>query len=475
MQRILVVLLVLLAAACQKEKILVEPTQDEAVDGQKAGLNPERMGRETVRFHVSKRKGEIDLDDLDWDKFSIVRKSAKMIAVKIPLNSCDAVNYKFLIVNVENGKLTSIFRNEIKYKVENGKRTLPEFLRNYNYQTKKWVEYDLRSKSKAKDDKDGKSSGIDKKSLVSPGGTLPMVTIVGTYSNGSTTTFSSSTSYVLATMLGISGSSGSGSGTGGGGADGGIVDNGNYTYLDYLDPLYTNNDGGGSLQTEVIEWEMDESPQQTAIDLDEYLKCFDNVPDAGSNFSIKVMVDIPVDANPNSLINVGATGLSVGHVFISITKTNGSQSVNQVIGFYPSSDYKSVTLSPVTSKLADDGKSGQTHEYNASLTLDGWNAAEFKAFLNQLRYNSTMRYEIDAFNCANFVGSSLNAVRPGTLSSVATTGVNPLNPTELINIPWSPNGVYKSLVDLKATNSALAPKIETNVIKQGSTSKGACF
>lgn len=222
-------------------------------------------------------------------------------------------------------------------------------------------------------------------------------------------------------------------------------------------------------------WEMDESPAQEAIDLDEYLSCFDNIPDAGAVYTIKVMVDIPVDANPNSLIYVGATGLSVGHVFLNISKSNDSKVISQTIGFYPASDYKSLTLSAVTSKLADDGKNGLNHEFNASLLIDGWNSAEFKALLNQLRLNSTMKYEIDGFNCANFVGSCLNAVKPNTLSSVSTTGINPLNPSELISIPWSPNGVYKALVDQKTSNAAMAAKIVTGVMSNAFSSSGPCF
>lgn len=475
MQRILAILLVLLATACQKEKIGVESIQDESVSGHKAGINPEKMSRENVRSYLRKQMGELDLEDLDWNKFSIVRKNAKMLAVKIPLNSCDAINYKFLLVNVEKGQLTSIFKNEIRYKEENGKRGLPQLIRNYNYQTKKWTEFDLRTKTKAKDEKDGKSGGIEKKSLVSPAGTLPMVTIVGTYSDGSSNTFSSATSYVLASLLGLSPGTPSGSSSIGTGGDGGTVSNDYYTTLDYLDPIYSNDGPVSNMQPEVIEWEMDESPQQEAINLDEYLKCFDNIPDAGASFSVKVLVDIPVDNNPSSLINLTSDGLSVGHVFLSITKTNGYQSANQVVGFYPATGYKSVTLNPVASKIADDGKSGAGHEYNASLTLDGWNAAEFKALLNQLRYNSLMNYEIDGFNCAAFVASSLNAIRPGTLASVGISGVNPLNATGVINIPWSPNGIYNYLADLKATNSAMAPKIETNVTKSGPTSKGPCF
>lgn len=464
MQRIAMFLLVLLVAACQKEQFIdAETSLDEAA--QKANLrNPEILSKETVKLYLSKSQALSLLKELDWDKYAIIRKNSKMLAAKIPFRKYDDDEYKFVIINIEKGKPTTYFQNEISYKMEKGMRTLPEKLKHYDFQTKKWKEYDFRTQ-KAK-----KPNGIrevEQQSLVSPGGTLPMVTIVGTYSDGTTagSIFSGSTAYMMAGIFGVSGVSG-GDGSGAGFDP-------NSTYLDYLDPMYTPDAGNGLIQTEVIEWEMDESPDQQAINLNEYLRCFDNISDAGASYSINVMVDIPVDANPNSLINVGATGLSVGHVFLSITKSNGPNSVTQTLGFYPASDYKSLTLTPVTSKLADDGKSGANHEFNAAITLNGWNTAEFKALLNQLRLNSTMKYEIDGFNCANFVGSSLNAVKPNSLNSVSTTGINPLNPTELITIPWSPNGVYKALVDQKASNPALP--ITTGVVNRSGNSSGPCF
>jgi hypothetical protein len=461
MQRVAVVLLVLLAAACSKEKIVSDPANpggDKAAAYQEKLTSPERQARETVKMHLGRNLDLRTLLELDWEKFSIVRKNRNMIAVKIPLKNCDDQNFRFLLVNMEKGKPTTFFRNEIRFALKRGKRGLPELVRNYDFQRRKWTEYDLRS-NKARNNT---GRNVEKKSLVAPGGSLPLITIVGTYSDGSAGgAFSGDIAYMMAGMFGVSTNAGTGS-----------LNNG---ILDYLDPLYVPDAGGSnSLLTEVIEWEMDETDQADQVNLNEYLKCFDNIPDAGSNFSIKIMVDIPVDANPNSLINVGATGLSVGHVFMTLTKSNGNQSVSQTLGFYPSSGFKSLTLNPVTSKIANDGEFGDSREFNASLTLDGWNAAEFKALLNQLRFNSTMRYEIDGFNCANFVGTCLNAVRPGTLGSIATMGVNPLNPTELVNIPWSPNGVYKSLIDLKVSNSPLASKVETNVVKKAGTSAGPC-
>ncbi|WP_018613941.1 hypothetical protein [Segetibacter koreensis] len=67
----------------------------------------------------------------------------------------------------------------------------------------------------------------------------------------------------------------------------------------------------------------------TPIDISKYLKCFSTIPDYGATCSIAILVNIPVDDNPNSIFDFkqGATG----HTFLQITKTNGGQTVTQNI------------------------------------------------------------------------------------------------------------------------------------------------
>ncbi len=472
-----IVLLVVLASACQKDGFIQE-------QGNK------KKDIATIKSELTTVLSASEYNELNWDNAVGLSNNGETFAYKIAyrgsefetvksdlqkegqagmeqtgaLSSLTAKrsrSLKFVLVNVDlNGKPTSFFRNEIQYEVNAINLALPVYIVNMDLKNGRTRVYDLR---------DTRSSStttplrkVKPQSLVGPGGTLPMVTIVGTYSDGGTYSvdMSSSSAYMLAGTLGLDG--------GGSGGD--------TQYLEYLDPLSTDGGGSGTGGYEVIEWEMDESPDAVGVDISKYLNCFNSIPDQGASYSVKVMVDIPVDANPNSLVNIGATGLSVGHVFFGLTKTNGSQSITQVLGFYPATGYKSLTLQPVDSKIADDAVSpGHYHEYNASLTLNNFNSTDFRSLLYQLQMNSTYRYEIDGFNCANFVGSSINAVKPGTIGSEVTVGINPLNPLEVVDIQWSPNGVYKFLVNQQNYNPSLAPSIETGVVKNAPQSNGACY
>jgi hypothetical protein len=71
------------------------------------------------------------------------------------------------------------------------------------------------------------------------------------------------------------------------------------------------------------------------IDVTKYVKCFSNVPDNGAKCSIEILVDIPVDNDPNKLLNWQTR--SPGHTFLQLKKMNGGQAMMQNIGFYPES------------------------------------------------------------------------------------------------------------------------------------------
>jgi hypothetical protein len=71
------------------------------------------------------------------------------------------------------------------------------------------------------------------------------------------------------------------------------------------------------------------------VKIQDYLRCFSNVPDDGATCSIKLLTDIPVDPDPTKLFNWSIG--SPGHAFLQIKKIKGNQSVMQNIGFYPRS------------------------------------------------------------------------------------------------------------------------------------------
>ena len=211
--------------------------------------------------------------------------------------------------------------------------------------------------------------------------------------------------------------------------------------------------------------DVDTYVNKDAIDIEQYLKCFDNIPDDGAICSIEIFSDIPVDTDPNKFFDF-STG-SPGHTFISIKKTNGTQSVLQYIGFYPKTGWKNaITDAPMDAKFVDDGQ----HEYNASysktLTPD-----EFKSILTEIRYMKNTQYDIDNFNCTDWALDIFNKQGyglqiplydiPGNLPSVGTS---------------TPQGVFNQLMQMKKNNDTHADKIGIGFLKgYAANSSGPCF
>jgi len=80
----------------------------------------------------------------------------------------------------------------------------------------------------------------------------------------------------------------------------------------------------------------DFSNSEPSIDLQKYFNCFDHISDNGATYSIKLCTDLPVNSNPNALVT---TSLTPGHAFLTLTKSNGGQSITQSFGFYPISGF----------------------------------------------------------------------------------------------------------------------------------------
>ena len=66
-----------------------------------------------------------------------------------------------------------------------------------------------------------------------------------------------------------------------------------------------------------------------AIDVNQILKCFDNIPDDGATCSIEILTDIPVDSDPSKLFNWNTQ--SPGHTFLQLKKSNGTQFVQHIM------------------------------------------------------------------------------------------------------------------------------------------------
>lgn len=177
----------------------------------------------------------------------------------------------------------------------------------------------------------------------------------------------------------------------------------------------TGGGGGGSFDappTDVplIQIDFERDDRNPAIDVMQYLKCFSQIPDAGATCSIELMADIPVDSDPNKLLN-WQTG-SPGHVFLQISKTNGSRNVTQNIGFYPKDGWKvTLTPAPVPGKLVDNAY----HEFNASLKM-ALSPEQLRSVIAEIIYLSRfIRYDVDEYNCADFALEVFNSVRSAKL------------------------------------------------------------
>ena len=249
-----------------------------------------------------------------------------------------------------------------------------------------------------------------------------------------------------------------GGGSGGGFQGGGSMSSGGYYNNSYSTPTINNHptSGGGGINNppnnNSIYINSETGENLPAINVNQYVKCFGNIPDNGATCSIKLLTDIPVNNDPSKFFD-WSTG-SPGHTFIQLTKSNGSQMVQQNIGFYPDQGWKTIiTPSPVNGKFVDNAY----HEFNASIsmTLD---ADKFQSTLTHIQYLSNfMRYDIANYNCTDFALEIFNYRRGG--GNQLTIPMYDLPGNTAPNGSATPQGVYQKLKEMQSNNSADAPNI----------------
>jgi hypothetical protein len=245
---------------------------------------------------------------------------------------------------------------------------------------------------------------------------------------------------------------------GGGGTNGGYYgsDGGGYNYGgggSYGGSTGDTGSGYGATVDQTIQVDIDTYVNKDPIDIEKYLKCFDNIPDAGAQCEITINADIPVDSDPNKLFDF-STG-SPGHTFIQIKKTNGSQSVVQNIGFYPKTGWKTITNFPIDAKFVDDGQ----HETNASFSKT-LTPEQLKSVIAGIRSLENAQYDLDDFNCTDWAldifnnqGYTLTIPKYLIPGSIKAAGVN------------TPQGIYSKLQEMKSSNAANSDKIAIGFMK----------
>lgn len=305
---------------------------------------------------------------------------------------------------------------------------------------------------------------------------LPEVIVVGSYGSGGGVTNYATYFSVMALIDGMGGGGGSsgwyssggggggGGGTGGGGGSGGspsdpyvgveIPDPGNEFPAD---PQYTFDDS--------ILVDFESQYADPAIDVNAYLKCFSQVPDAGATCTIAIYSDIPVDGDPSRMFNFMSG--SPGHAFIRVEKQNGVQQVKQYIGLYPAQGWQTnAIVDGAPGKLVDNAQ----HEYNAYMQIN-ITPQQLTQALEEIRAHATATYSIDHYNCSDFALDVWNA---------AATDASYLQIPKM-HIPGSmypasntPQGLYLQIQGLKQSGHPMAAASQVNVEGKSGNSKGPC-
>lgn len=223
--------------------------------------------------------------------------------------------------------------------------------------------------------------------------------------------------------------------------------------------------GGGGTNVDIPPYTI-ESDQ--AIDLTKLLNCFNSVNSSGASYEIKLCTDLPVNYQPTALTTLLFTP---GHAFITLTKTNGNQSVSQSFGFYPLESKTSIFNDPVPSKMVYD----KNHEYNASIKFS-LNPMQFDAAINKAKYLATNLYDLNDFNCTNYALDVFNEAIDPNVGLAVPDWIGPPHIAQPgqpdINYGTTPNGLYKLLQQL-STNSVYSSKINIGTF-DSPTGSGLC-
>jgi hypothetical protein len=293
---------------------------------------------------------------------------------------------------------------------------------------------------------------------------LPEVVVVGYTDGGGGGGLSLGDYLYLSGLIGSGASAGAGSGgvsgggVSGGGSSGGVASSpitrpvsGTYA------PVLRSTAG------RPISVTLEDSYSKPAIDVAAYLKCFSQVPDAGASYAITIFADLPVNDDPTQFFDpyTGATG----HVFLELSKANGSQSVNQFMGFTTVKAMAAMFGSGATAgKVVDN--SG--HKFNASLRVPV-TADEFKSAMNKLQSQAAAQYDIINYNCVDFALGVMNSAR-GSYPLV----INKYPPPDISTPISTPEALYNLINFMSRPGGPEAANAAVGSIWAAGIGHGAC-
>jgi hypothetical protein len=158
--------------------------------------------------------------------------------------------------------------------------------------------------------------------------------------------------------------------------------------------------------------------------IQQYLQCFTNVGGTDHTYTVSVCVDQPDPGTrtPWTTSGSGSSGSSagdnlfnVGHTFLMLTETYGSNTITRNVGFYPAGD-----VSPLEPSSQGTLNDDETHGYNISGSFTV-SSAQFFNVLNFVSQGNTpgYLYNLNTNNCTTFV---INAMAQVGISLPRTTG-----------------------------------------------------
>jgi len=160
-------------------------------------------------------------------------------------------------------------------------------------------------------------------------------------------------------------------------------------------PANPGGGSGGGAGAPAMRVDIEYPEKIEEADIKKYIKCFGSPHDNGATYTVTIAVDLPVDNDPSKIFNW--SDASPGHTFIELYQNGAAGLVQQVIGFYPNSPWKTVGGGYIASKVGDDGG----HEYQAKYTITV-NAAQFANALQAAQAYSNFEYNVAAFNCSDY-------------------------------------------------------------------------
>ena len=213
----------------------------------------------------------------------------------------------------------------------------------------------------------------------------------------------------------------------------------------------------------------DISENDPPVSLQSLFNCFSQVPDAGATYYVKLCVDLPVNGVWNAPFNL--TGKSPGHTFLTLTKTNGTQTISQTVGFYPIGTGGTPFNPDANGAFKNNGF--PAHEYNAAINITGLSSTAFTIVKNNLLQHEHDTYNIFYNNCTTLALNAFNLLITPQISCdifVVNAGVPPTQNN--LYFMHSPQKLYKA-IETFASNSNQITK-EFSVISNAPSNSQTC-